>query len=193
VISISSNLGDVTVRLGAWVSKVRDAGRRELYGAAANSVAILVRDHIANLGRSRHKSADRLGAEPTKFLGKAAQNTTWRADETSGTVTIPAPGFNRAFRDIEILPRSWRFLTIPAVAESYGMRAGRLQAQGWKIWRPKGRKFLMGSIRGKDAKILYWLKESVVQKKDRSLLPSDAEMRSAAAGAMMETIRRMAT
>ena len=192
MITISSNIEDTTVRLGAWISKVGGAGRKLLFSAAANAVAILVRSHLSRLGSWKHASADRLGAQPTGFLQKAARGTVHNASENHGEVVIPAP-LGRAFHDVEIRPRGAAFLTIPASAESYGMRAGVLAAHGWKIWRPKGRKFLMGSKDGEDPKILYWLKESVNQKQDRELLPGDEEMQRVAAGAVMAEIRRIAS
>lgn len=192
MIKVTSNISETTVRLGAWASKVGGAGRRLLYSAAANAVSILVRSHLSKLGSWKHESAERLSAQPTGFLQKAARGTVHKAGETGGEVIIPAP-LGRAFHDVEIRPRVAGALTIPASAEAYGKRAGTLAALGWKIWRPKKRDFLMGSINGVEPKILYWLKESVHQKQDRELLPSDAEMQRVAAGAMMAEIRRIAS
>lgn len=192
MIKVTSNISETTVRLGAWVAKVGGAGRRLLYSAAANAVSILVRSHLSRLGSWKHQSAENLGAQPTGFLQKAARGTVHKAGETGGEVIIPAP-LGRAFHDVEIRPRVAGTLTIPASAEAYGKRAGVLAALGWKIWRPKKRDFLMGSIEGVEPKILYWLKASVHQRQDRELLPSDADMQRAAAGAMMAEIRRIAS
>lgn len=193
MITISSNIEGTTVRIGRWVSKVGGAGRKQLFSAAANAVAILVRSHIARLGSWKHASAERLGATPTGFLSKAARGTVHNASENHGEVVIPSPGFSRAFHDVEIRPRNAAFLTIPASAEAYGKRVSVLAAHGWKIWRPKGRKFLMGAVKGDEAKVLYWLAESVTQKQDRELLPSDEDMQRAAAGAIMAEMRRIAS
>lgn len=192
MITISSNIGDTTVRLGAWVSKVGGAGRKLLFSVASNAVAILVRSHLSRLGSWKHESANRLHAQPTGFLQKAARGTVFNASENGGEVIIPAP-LGRAFHDVEIRPKNAAALTIPASAEAYGKRAGVLAALGWKIWKPKGKKFLMGSVNGEDPKILYWLKESVRQRQDRELLPSEDEMYRVASGAMMAEIRRIAS
>ena len=188
MIKVTSNISATTVRLGAWIAKIGGAGRKLLYSAAANAVAIRVRSHLSRLGSWKHMSADRLGAQPTGFIQKAARGTVFNANENGGEVIIPAP-LGRAFHDVEIRPKSWNFLTIPASAEAYGKRAGVLAALGWKIWKPKGRKLLMGAIKGEDPKILYWLKESVRQRQDRELLPSDDEMQYVAAAAMISEIR----
>ena len=192
MIKVTSNISETTVRLGAWVAKVGGAGRKLLFSVASNAVAILVRSHLSRLGSWKHESANRLHAQPTGFLQKAARGTVFTSSENSGEVIIPAP-LGRAFHDVEIRPKQAAFLTIPASAEAYGKRAGVLAALGWKIWKPKGRKFLMGSINGEDPKILYWLKESVRQRQDRELLPSDAEIHRVAAAAMMAEIRRIAS
>ena len=191
MIKVTSNISETTVRLGAWVAKVGGAGRRNLFSAAANAVSILVRSHLLKLGSWKHKWANELSAQPTGFLQKAARGTVHHANDTGGEVVIPAP-LGRAFHDVEIRPKEAPYLTIPASAEAYGKRAGVLAALGWKIWRPKKRDFLMGSKEGVDPKILYWLKESVHQKQDRELLPSDDDMQRMAAGAMMAEIRRIA-
>ena len=192
MIKVTSNISETSVKLGKWVSQVGGAGRKLLFSVASNAVAILVRSHLSRLGSWKHESANRLHAQPTGFLQKAARGTVFNASENGGDVIIPAP-LGRAFHDVEIRPKQAAFLTIPAAAESYGKRASVLSALGWKIWRPKGRKFLMGSVKGEDPKILYWLKESVMQQQDRELLPSDAEMQRVAAGAMMAEIRRIAS
>lgn len=192
MIKISSNIGDTTVRLGAWVSKVGGAGRKLLFSVASNAVAILVRSHLLRLGSWKHQSAAQLHAQPTGFLQKAARGTVFNANENGGEVIIPAP-LGRAFHDVEIRPKSAAALTIPVSAEAYGKRASVLAALGWKIFRPKGERFLMGAKKGEDPKILYWLTASVKQKQDRELLPSDDELKITAAAAMMTEIRRIAS
>jgi hypothetical protein len=190
MLKVTSNVEQVSFRLGKLVSKVGTAGRHLLYSAAANAVAILVRGHLAKLGSWKHMSAERLGAQPTGILGSAATRTTSNATSEYGEVVIPTPAVRRAFHDVEIRPRSWEFLTIPAAREAYGMRAGVLASLGWKIYRPGKAKVLMGKLGDDEPKVLYYLKESVRQRQDRSLLPSDREISSAAANAMMTIIRK---
>ena len=190
MLKITSNAEQVSVRLGQWVSKVGSAGRHLLYSAAANAVAILVRGHLSRLGTWKHMSAERLGAQPTGILGKAATRTTSNATSERGEVVIPTPAVRRAFHDVEIRPKSWDFLTIPAAREAYGMRAGVLASLGWQLFRPGKAKILMGRLGSDEPKVLYYLATSVHQRQDRSLLPSDREISSTAANAMMAIIRR---
>ncbi len=190
MIKVTTNISETSVKLEKWVSQVGGAGRRMIYSRAAYHVANLVRNHLLRLGSWKHIWADRLGAQPTGFLQDAGRKTTSHASENGGEVIIPAP-LGRAFHDVEIRPKSWEFLTIPASREAYGKRAGVLAALGWKIWKPKGRKFLMGSINGEDPKILYWLKESERQRQDRSLLPDDKSMQEAANAGVIAALTEM--
>lgn len=190
MIKVTTNAEQVSLRLGKWAAKVGPAGRRQLYSAAANAVAILVRGHLARLGGWKHTTAARLGAQPTGILGKAAARTTWRATGEYGEVDIPTPAVRRAFHDVEIRPRSGTYLTIPASSTSYGRRAAVLAGLGWKIYRPGKAKVLMGKLGDDEPKLLYYLVTSVRQRQDRSLLPSDEAMKQSAAGAMLALIRR---
>lgn len=192
MLKVTSNVEQVRYRLGAWVSKVGGAGRRQLYSAAANAVSIIVRHHLRQLGSWRHRSAQELGAQPTGILGKAATRTTWRASTDSGEVLIPTPAVRRAFHDVEIRPRNSKALTIPAAPEAYGKRAAVLAALGWSIFRPRKKRFLMGARPGDEPKVLYYLVGRVHQPQDRSLLPSDEEINTTAAAAMMSVIRAAA-
>ena len=190
MLKVTSNAEQVSFRLGQWVSKVGTAGRHLLYSAAANAVAILVRGHLAKLGSWKHMSAEKLGAQPTGILGKAATRTTSNATSERGEVVIPTPAVRRAFHDVEIRPKSWDFLTIPASREAYGKRAGVLASLGWQLFRPGKAKILMGGLGDDVPKVLYYLAQSVHQRQDRSLLPSDREITSTAANAMMAIIRK---
>lgn len=189
MIKITSNAQTVQLKLVRWITEVTVSGRQRLYSAAANAVAILTRQHISRLASRKHTTADNLGAHPTGHLEKAARATVHHATPSYGEVVIPLPGFSRAFHEVEIRPRDAQALTIPAAAESYGKRASVLSALGWKIFRPKGKRVLMGSMKGDEAKVLYFLCSSVRQRQDRSLLPSDEEINQTAGAAVLEYIR----
>lgn len=191
MLKVTTNVEKVNFRLGLWVAKFGAAGRRLLYSAAANAVAILVRGHLAKLGTWKHASAEKLGAQPTGILGEAATRTTSHATSAYGEVVIPTPAVRRAFHDVEIRPKNWMFLTIPAASESYGKAAAVLAAHGWKIYRPGKAKILKGRLSKDEApKVLYYLKDSVRQRQDRSLLPSDDEIHATAANAMVALLRK---
>lgn len=185
--------------LAGFIGALKGPGRVNLFSAAAAAVCALTRSHIARESGLRHRSAARLGATPTGHLEKAARKTVFHADQSHGEVVIPAPGFGRAFHDVEITPVNATRLTIPINALSYGRRAGEMRSLGWKFFTPsKGHDkedILFGYRgKGKDREVvpLYLMKKSVQQRQDRGLLPSDAAIRTTAARAMMSEINRVA-
>lgn len=177
--------------LAKFVDVVKAEGRRNLFSAAANAVRILVRDHLSAQSARRHFTAANLGAMPTGILEKAAAKTTFHADQDHGEVVIPTPAVARALGDVTIAAQRAGSLTVPISRFAYGHRVGELKAIGWTIFRPKGHDFLMGSLKDEDPVPLYILKKRVTQRQDRSLLPSDADIGTAAARAMITEIRRV--
>lgn len=177
-------------------------GRHSLFSVAAAAVCNLVRRHIASEAPKRHVSRTRVidGPAPASgHLEKAARKTVFSADADHGEVVIPAPGFSRAFHDVEITPTNAGRLTLPLHALSYNRRVRELRALGWKFFTPpKGhdKEDILFGYRGKgksrEVVPLYMLKTAVRQKQDRSLLPSDSEINSTAARAMMAEIQRVA-
>lgn len=179
--------------LSKWTDLVGNEGRHNLYSVAANAVQILVRSHLSREAMKRHFSAFRLNATPTGILSSAARRTTFHATSDYGMVVIPSPAVLRALGPVSITAKRAQALTIPVNRFSYGHRVSELAAHGWTIFRPKGKDVLMGS-NGKDEEpvALYVLKKRVEQKQDRSLLPSDSDIGTAAARAMVVEIKRVA-
>lgn len=177
--------------LGKWLDLVKSEGRRQLFSVAANAVRILVRNHLSRIAPRHHMSAHRLGATPTGHIEKGARATHFTASSDSAEVIIPIAGLSRAFRPLTITPRTANALTLPVSSHSYGKRVGELRANGWNIFRPKGKDTLWGKLQDEDDAVpLYVLKKRVQLKQDRSLLPSDAELSGTASKAMLDYIRR---
>ena len=177
--------------LGKWLDLVKSEGRRLLFSDVANAVRILVRSHLFRIAPRHHISAHRLGATPTGHIEKGARATQFTASMNGAEVIIPIPGLSRAFRPLTITPRTANALTLPVSSHSYGKRVGELRANGWNIFRPKGKDALWGKLQDEDDAVpLYVLKKRVQLKQDRSLLPSDAELGGTAARAMLDYIRR---
>lgn len=183
--------------LSRFFEVVGPSGRRNLYSAAASAVCALVRSHIASESTVRHSSAQRLGASPTGHLSKGARAITFAADQEHGEVVIPIPGISRAFHDVEIVPTRASRLTIPINALSYGRRVRELQSLGWIMFTPpKGHDkedILFGSRgKGKNREVvpLYVLKNHVKQKMDKSLMPSQSDISTAAARAIYFELKR---
>jgi len=159
---------------------LRDLGplaRRELFSTGGTALAMTVRSHLRRTGASRHNTASRLGATPTGHILKGAARVTSFSTSDSAIVSVPIAGISRAFQNLTVRAQRANSLTIPVAAASYGHRVREMKRLGWNIFRPRGKDFLMGTREGdKDAKLLYVLRKQVTIRKDRSLLPSNAEV-----------------
>ena len=176
--------------------------REELHQDIATREENLVRDYLTSLAQTRHATADALGATPTGHLERAAESVTSRSDADAVTVSITSPGITRAFGDITIVPVNAKWLTIAATAEAYGKRAGAFNDLRLAFFkngllalvkadqsRISDRKASGYGTESKAAKadatkqrppVYYWLKKSVTQKQDRTLLPSNELIQTAA-------------
>lgn len=179
----------IPTSLTNFLDSLKPAGRHNLFSAAANALKISVQNHLRRDVPRRHRTASRLGASPTMHLQKGASRVSFAADENHGEVTIPIAGIGRAFHDVTITPKRSSALTLPTHRAAYGHRVSELRRMGWNVFRPKGHDVLMGEKDGETVP-LYALKKRVQQRQDRSLLPSDAEINSVVARAMMNEIRR---
>ncbi len=160
----------------------------EISQAVGASVFALTRKHVRQIGLNRHATANRLGAQPTKFFSEAAKTCKWGSDATAAYIYLYSPGFANTFGDVTIRPTGGRrYLTIPIHALAYGKTVYEL-ARRVKIFRPykKGSSteradYLAGKQR-KDGKAipLFALVRQVTQLQDRSKLPSDADYNTAA-------------
>jgi hypothetical protein len=150
------------------------ADRRPLHADMATEGAELTRGYLRGL--NRHASAEKFGAPPTNFRQKNAQVITEHSDDDGGYVRIPRnTGLGRAFHDVVIRPGSGRtYLTIPAHARTYGKGVRDGFAEGFFNFVLLGRHAaLVFSDEPDKGEVAYWLRRSVTQKQDRTLLPSD--------------------
>lgn len=149
------------------------ADRKPMHARMATDAAEFTADYLRDT--ARHKTATRLGATPTGFREKAAASVQPDSDDTQAMVRIPRrTGLGRAFHDVVLLPGSGRkYLTIPAHARTYG-ESVRDFPEGTFRFALLGRfRALVFAAEPDKGKVGYWLKTSVTQKQDRSLLPTD--------------------
>ena len=183
---------EMTVPDGADLRRVRDTLRdtRKINMGIAKAAERLTIRHIAAEQPKRHKTAERLGARPTKAIND--KKVTSDYDSAGATVSIGGVAFSRVFHDVTIKPKNGRFLTIPVDAEAYGKRVDELKREGFKFFRPKKQeKHLLWAKKpdGK-AKPMYLLVRSVTQRQDRTLLPSDAAYIKVAGDSIRNLINR---
>lgn len=162
----------------ALMGALRPESRAELFSVAGAAVKNAVQRHIRGYMRTKHHSANALGARPTGHYEKGAAAITMSADQSGAEVRIPIPGINRAYDDVHIRPGPGkRALTLPRAAVAYGRKVAEVQSLGWTVFRPKGTNWLMGRRDGDEAPmLLYTLVGGVVQRRDPTLLPTQGEI-----------------
>ncbi len=190
---------DLTPKLRAVLDHLTRNQRARLHLRMGRAVQNLCRRHLLGLAATRHATAHKLGAQPTHFLasaaGAAALPQALSADATGATITIVHPAIGRAGHDVVIRPTGGRqFLTIPISADSYGLRIN----QGDNPRFPKAFFFtskkghlLYGVKAGQTIHPLYALKTEVRLKQDRTLLPSDQEIRQTALATLQTDLRQI--
>jgi hypothetical protein len=153
---------------------------------AAFGARVLVRQHLAELNRKPNKR----GWKKQNFYARARQRTTSRADAQKGVVEIALEGFAQRRFGGPIVPVNRKSLTIPAIGEAYGRRAGewgeRLKFRPIKKGRLLGILYAPGKGRGQPDVTVYWLLRRVFQQPDPAVLPTDDQIRGAAVKALTE-------
>lgn len=166
----------------------------------ADAAEVVTREHILfRAAPTRHKTADRLGAQPTGYLTRRGNAIESASDAEGATITLGgAPEiFARVEGPVTITPVSSKYLTIPASPQAYGRRAREMQ--GLKPIR-LGRSLALveesdsgspikGDKSGRRIVVHYWLKESVTLPQDRGLLPTEEQYIVAAEGAADDMLR----
>lgn len=136
-----------------------------------------IKDHIGGLARTRHATANRLGATPTGHYREEAVNLT-ASDANSATVAVSIPGIARAYRDITIRPKRAKSLTIPIHAWAYGRTVREVRDSGRPVFPLKGLDVL-ATAEGGELIGLYRLRRVVRQRRDRSLMPTTKRLEQA--------------
>ncbi|MBO4709468.1 MAG: hypothetical protein J5727_06805 [Kiritimatiellae bacterium] len=181
----------------ALIRSLSPSARTDLHAVAAETVAEFVGAHIRSYAGRKHTTAQAFGASPTRHYEDGAAAISTSADASAGTVTIPIPGISRAWGDVTIRPGPGKSkLTIPAKSgapEVYGKTVKILKGLGWKF--ASGRrgtpqeKLLFGRRDGeKESRVMFVLKESVTQRRDPSLLPTQDEIADCAGKAVVRRV-----
>jgi hypothetical protein len=153
---------DVLRRLAGGLSN-----RAPLHARIAVTTRNFVQDHVRGL--DQHRTANRLGAQPTGHLATAAKGIESESDERAATLKIPrASRLRAAFGTYTIRPKNGKkYLTIPDNARTYGKRVAEIR-------EPLHFRMVGGRHKAlcfKDGTVAFWLREQVTIKEDRTLLP----------------------
>ena len=102
---------------------------------------------------------------------KVINGNTNNGQKVSGEIVIDVPGITRAYRDLHISPKNSKHLTIPLHRSAYGKRATEF-SDLFVVTKKNGKKFL-AQKNGNGITFMYFLANSVHQKRDKRLMPSD--------------------
>ncbi|MEG1427794.1 MAG: hypothetical protein RSC76_08920 [Oscillospiraceae bacterium] len=101
-----------TSELDALIRAFSTEQRGQLHLASARAVASLCRRHLRQIAQTRHASANRLGATPTRHFEHA--NVFAEASADDAHVHIKLPGLARAFVPITITPAPKKSSSTPS-------------------------------------------------------------------------------
>lgn len=179
--NVRYNLGKPSRRY----KKIRDASsRNDIMRAASYVLVKKTAGWITRRSATRHKTAKRLGIEPTRILEfyetspismSKAGGKIYARNVGGGNFSMfisGVPFIQKAFRDLHVTPKRARYLTIPLSGYSARIPARDMKARGWKTFRPNGHDVIMGyREKGEKPIPLYALKKSVRIPRDARLLP----------------------
>ena len=199
---------DVEIKSNDIVRKLMAAfapeTRASMNALAADELAETIGAHIRRYAMSKHATARRFGAQPTRHYENGVGRISTSADSSRGYVVIPIPGISRAWGSVEITPVRANRLTIPITPGGetvYGKTVVELRALGWKFFQgPRGHESedILFGYRGKgkarEVKAMFVLKTFVRLEQDASLLPTQEALLKKASNAIikevMEVVRK---
>lgn len=180
-------------------------------GRAATNTFIA---HLRGVDASRPNA---LGGRRTHYFNGAARSTSFALKgDDQVIVSINQVGIRQRYFGGRITPKTAKFLTIPATPEAYGKRAREFADLKFAIVPGKGPALVLFSARktetiktkqlgrfknedkttvstrvtGGDMKVMFWLRKSVTQKPDPTIIPYPEVVGAAVAKAVNETVTR---
>ena len=208
-----SNALDISVKMPeGWTNLRRRLGpeeARDRLDFIGREVARKLAGYFNRIGRTRHKTARRLGATPTgimefyegypPFSMGGAEIYAYRRGASSVFVEVSGmPFLARAFGDVYITPKRAHALTIPIHRYAYAKRAADLKKEGWTLFTLGNRRAVSGvdrtrgvlfGMRGTEGPVpLFALAKSATLPKDAKLLPSSEMVGAWAARALERSL-----
>jgi hypothetical protein len=174
-LNVAVNDNGVASDLAVLINALSDRG--ELHAHLAVGVTDFIRAYLRET--PRHNTASRLGASPTGFRERNAADIRAISDSENAITLIPrSTGLGRAFGDVTLIPGPGKtYLAIPADARSYGKSPRDFGEGVLKFAILRAHRVFPVLLFAADGAVAYWLRRSVTQKQDRSLLPSDEGLR----------------
>jgi hypothetical protein len=173
-----------------------DVTGEDLRRAVGRSVVSLLRGHFQQL------PPNEAGFPTTRFWLRAADAAKSEITSDGVSITVNQIGVRQRFLGGPINPVRGKFLTIPAIAGTYGHSA--LEFSNLKIaaapspWAGGASALCLAPANAPRAEhggvdsssVFFWLVRHVSQKADPSVLPADAELAAAAVAAIRNYLTR---
>lgn len=200
---------DVSNPANGALDELRKAVSPEVTNAAIGGAARrVVQDHLRTLDEARPNA---LGGKRTHYYAQAARSVTYESSGDTVTVGIHHTGIAQRYFGGEIKPVTAKVLTIPAIAEAHGHRAGEFDFLSL-VW-PKGKS--VGALVERDrteikisqdrrkgrtglrvkktaerlgGRVFFWLVAKAVQEPDPSILPGASLIQAASRNAVLNAI-----
>lgn len=203
---------------------VKDLATNDLQKLAADFEAPQIREAIGLAGveavkefytKLDHERPNAMGGKRTHFFAQAAESALWKdtGNESVLLEVFEPIGLRQRIHGGEILPTGGRkYLTIPAIAEAYGKRAGEFdnlvpvfrrrngtveavalaEADQQSVKLGKTRKdgtVSRGKVTG--GRYFFWLVKSVSQQGDPTTAPDENSIKTAVIGAVTNYFRAL--
>ena len=202
----------IDMKMPARFTRLSDSlgerGLRQRIDEIGRKVAVSLAGYFTNISRTRHKTARRLGAQPTGILefhesyppysNGGARIDAYRVGDRAVSVRVSGiPFLSRAFGDLHITPKRAHALTIPIHRYAYAKSAKDLKREGWSLFTlgTRGRygtrrnRGILFGMKGMEGPVpLYRLAKSATVPKDEKLLPSSELMGRWAADAFERSL-----
>lgn len=150
--------------------------------AAVNTITA----HLRRLNRERPNA---LGGKRTNYYATAARGTSFAlVGDNEVVVSIAQRGIRQRVFGGTLRPRAAKFLTIPAIPEAYGKRAREIP--GLEFALLGGKPALVRPVAGGEPEVVFWLRRSVTQRPDPTVLPEAATLRADIVRAVESTVAR---
>jgi hypothetical protein len=158
--------------LAALGARMRDGAG--LHARMAGDAEIFVKQRGKVTAAGEHRSASRLGAQPTGHLSDAYEAIEGTSTEASASLLVPrASRLRAAFGRYVITPKNGsKFLTIPVAREAYGKRAGEFDDLFFMRAGPKKTPLLARDV-GRGFQTMYLLTPKADIPEDKNLIPFD--------------------
>jgi hypothetical protein len=151
-------------------------------------VANTLRKHFSKLDRQR---PNRLGGTRTHFYGQVRRSVQQPVllGGDGVKVSIPHVGIAQRYFGGKIEAKDDGWITVPASTETHGKSAREFDDLDFVLFRPdlaalvqrEQSDLATGETTGDG--VFYWLKKEVEQKEDKSVLPTDEDLQTAAVAA----------